>query len=51
MEIKYGGNKMSAKMYEINNFEYLQKVISTEMLLEIWSNIYAGRFLASNDLQ
>ena len=51
METKYGGNKMSAKIYEINNFEYLQKVISTEIMLEICSNIYAGRFLASNAFQ
>ena len=25
MKIKYGENKMSAKICEINNFEYLQK--------------------------
>ena len=30
MKIKYGGNKMSAKICEINNFEYLQKLIYTE---------------------
>ena len=30
MKIKYGGNKMSAKICEINDFEYLQKLIYTE---------------------
>ena len=31
MEITYSRNKMSAKMCDINNFEYLQKLIYTEI--------------------
>ena len=39
MKITYSGNKISAKTCEINNFEYLQKLIYTEML-KICKNIY-----------
>ena len=51
MKIKYGGNKMSAKICEINNFEYLQKLIYTEIILKIWSYIYTSRFLTSSSIQ
>ena len=37
MKIKYRGNKMSAKICEINNFEYLQKLIYTEITLKIFT--------------
>ena len=41
MKIKYGGNKMSAKICEINNFEYSKKLIYTEIMLKICNYIYA----------
>ena len=34
MKITYGGNKMSAKICEIKDFEYLQKLIYTERMLK-----------------
>ena len=51
MKIKYGGNKMSAKICEINNFEYLQKWIYTEIMLRICNYIYTVRFLTSSSIQ
>ena len=51
MKIKYGGNKMSAKICEINNFEYLQKLIYTEIMLKICIYIYTVRFLTSSSIQ
>ena len=51
MKIKYGGNKMFAKICQINNFDYLQKLINTEIMLKICSNIYTARFLASSSIQ
>ena len=40
MKLKYGRNKMSAKICEINNFEYLQKLIYTEIMLKICNYFY-----------
>ena len=51
MKIKYRGNKMSAKTCEINNFEYLQKLIYTEIMLKICNYIYIVRFLTSSSIQ
>ena len=51
MKIKYRGNKMSAKICEINNFEYLQKLIYTETMLTICNYIYTVRFLTSSSIQ
>ena len=51
MKIKYRGNKMSAKICEINNFEYLQKLIYTEIMLKICNYIYIARFLTSSSIQ
>ena len=51
MKIKYGGNKMSAKTCEINNFEYLQKLIYTEIMLKTCNYIYIVRFLTSSSIQ
>ena len=45
MKIQYCGNKMSAKICEINNFEYIQKLIYTEIMLKICNYIYTVRFL------
>ena len=33
---------MSAKICEINNFEDLQKLIYTEVMLKIYNNIYTS---------
>ena len=41
---------MSAKIWEINNFEYLQKFIHTEIMLKICNNIYTARLLISGQL-
>ena len=51
MKIKYGGNEMSAKICEINNFEYLQKLIYTEIMLKICNYIYIVRLLTSSSIQ
>ena len=51
MKIKYGGNKMFAKICEINNFEYLQKLIYAEIMLKICNYIYTVRFLTSCSIQ
>ena len=51
MKIKCGGNKMSAKICEINNFEYLQKLIYTEIMLKICIYIYTARFLTPSSIQ
>ena len=51
MKIKYGGNKMSAKICEINNFEYLQKLIYTEIMLKICNCMYTTRFFTSGSIQ
>ena len=51
MKIKYGGNKMSAKICEINNFEYIQKLIYTEIMLKICNYVYTIRFLTSSFIQ
>ena len=48
---KYGGNKMSAKICEINNFEYLQILIYTEILLKISKNIYTAQLVISSSIQ
>ena len=48
MKIMFGGNKMSAKVWEINKFEYLKKLIYTEIMLKIYNNIYNARFLTSS---
>ena len=50
MKITYGRNKMSAKTCEINNFEYLQKLIYTETMFKKCNNIYTARFLTSNSI-
>ena len=51
MKIKYGGNKMSAKTCEINDFEYLQILIYTEIMLKICNYTYTVRFLTSSSIQ
>ena len=51
MKIKYGGNKMSAKICEINHFEYLQKLIYTQIMLEICNYIYTAQFLTFSPIQ
>ena len=48
MKIKHGGNKMPAKICEINNFEYLQILIYTEIMLKICNYIYTTWFLISS---
>ena len=48
MKIKYGGN---AKICEIDSFEYLQKLIYTEIMLKICNYIYTARFLTSGSIQ
>ena len=42
MKLKYGGNKMAARICEINNFEHLQKWTYTEIMLKICNNIYTA---------
>ena len=51
MKITCGGNKMPAKICETNNFEYLQKLIYTEIMLKICNNIYTTQFLTSSSIQ
>ena len=51
MKMTYGRNKKSAKIYEINHFEYLQKLIYTEIMLKICNNIYTDRSLISSSVQ
>ena len=51
MKITYDGNKVSAKICEINIFDYLQKLIYIEIMLKICSNIYTARFLTSSYIQ
>ena len=51
MKLKYGGNKMSAKICEINNFEYLQKLIYTEIMPKMCNFIYIVRSLTSSSIQ
>ena len=45
MKIMEDGNKMWAKICEINNFEYLQKLIYTKTILKICNSIYTTWFL------
>ena len=51
MKIKYGGNKMSAKICEINNFEFSQKLIYTEIMLKICKYIYTVQFLTYSSIE
>ena len=51
MKIKYGGNKISAKICEVNNCEYLQKLTFTEVMLKIYNYFYTARFLTSSSIQ
>ena len=51
MKMKYDGNNMSTKICEINNFEYLQKLIYTEIMLKICNYIYTARFLTFCSIQ
>ena len=43
------GNKMSVEICEINNIEYLQKLIYTERNKKLCNNIYTQRFLMVNE--
>ena len=51
MKITYGKHKMPAKICKIKKFEYLQKLIYTEIMLKICNNIYTTQFLTSSSIQ
>ena len=40
MKVTYGENKMPAKICEVNNFEYLEKLIYTEVMFKICNTIF-----------
>ena len=48
---KCSGNRIFAKICEINNFEYSPKLIYTEIFLKICYYIYTTRFLTSSSIQ
>ena len=48
MKITYDGNKVSAKICEINIFDNLQKLMYIEIMLKICSNIYTARLITSS---
>ena len=51
MKITEGGNNMSVKICEINNYEYFQKLIYKEIMFKISSNIYTAQFLTSSSIK
>ena len=51
MKIMYRRMKISAKICEIDNFKYLQKLMYTTIMLKISNNIYTARFPISSSTQ
>ena len=49
MKIKYGGNKKSAKVFEINNFE--KKIDIYRNNVKNMPQYYTARFLTSSSIQ
>ena len=50
MKITYGKHKMPAKICKIKKFEYLQKLIYTEIMLKICNNIYTSSSIQSSKI-